>query len=106
MPYDKIPRPEGLDNLVLYSGKYVVFGKILKHGKTRFALGAADLWPSEDTAFEFDEPYFVIALEESEIRWVLDEPFEEVISPANEPSFLKKMWDRLLEKLKPEGSIS
>lgn len=100
MPYDKIPRPEGLDNLVLYSGKYVVFGRIVKYGETRFALGAADLWPSNDTEFDFEEPYFVIALEESEIRWVLDEPFEEVISPANEPSFLKKMWDRLLGRAK------
>ena len=106
MPYEKIPTPDGLDNLVLYSGKYVVFGRILKHGKNRFALGAADLFPMNDTEFDFDEPYFVIALEESEIRWVLDEPFEEVVSPANQPSFLKKMWDRLMGRIKTNGPVS
>ena len=106
MPYDLLPTPEGMEKLVYYSGKYVVFGRILKQGKTRFALGAADLYPMNDTEFAFDEPHFVISLEESEIRWVLDEPFEEVISPANEPSFLKKMWDRLLGKLKTDGPIS
>lgn len=104
MPYDKIPGPDGLDNLVLYSGKYVVFGSIVKQGKTRFALGAADLWANEDTEFSFDAPYFVLTLEESLIRWVIDEPFEEVVSPANEPSFLEKMWDRLLGK-SPKSNI-
>ncbi len=104
MPYEKIPTPDGLDNLVLYSGKYVVFGSIVKPGKTRFALGAVDLWPTEKTDFDFEDPHFVISMEESEIRWVLDEPFEEVVSPANEPSFLQKMWDRLLGRV-PKDSI-
>ena len=103
MPYDLIPAPEGIDDRVFYAGKYVVFGRILKYGKNRFALGAADLFPMNDTEFDFDEPYFVIALEESEIRWVIDEPFADVVSPANEPSFLKKMWDRLLGKAKNSG---
>lgn len=100
MPYDLLPAPDGIDERVFYAGKYVVFGRIVKYGQTRFALGAVDLWPSEDTSFDFVEPYFVLNLEESLIRWVLDEPFAEVISPANEPSFLKKMWDRLLGKAK------
>ena len=106
MPYDLLPAPEGIENRVFYAGKYVVFGRITKPGKTRFALGACDLWPMEDTEFSFDAPHFVIALEESEIRWVLDEPFAEVVSPANEPSFLKKMWDRLLAKMKPNSPVS
>ena len=100
MPYDLLPAPEGFDDRVFYGGKYVVFGRIVKHGQTRFALGAADLWPSNDRSFTFEEPYFVLNLEESSIRWVLDEPFQEVISPANEPSFLQKMWDRILGKIK------
>lgn len=98
MPYDLLPMPNGIYDRVFYAGKYVVFGNILKAGKTRFELGAVSLWPSEDSSFSFEHPYFVLNLEESEIRWVLDEPFEEVISPANEPSFLKKMLDRLLGK--------
>jgi hypothetical protein len=29
---------------------------------------------------------------------VLDEPVADVISPANDPSFLQKMWNRLLTR--------
>ena len=106
MPYDLLPAPEGIDDRVYYAGKYVVFGRIRKHGKERFALGNADFYPMEDTEFDVGEPHFVLSLEESEIRWVLDEPFAEVVSPANEPSFLKKMWNRLLSGLKPKNPLS
>jgi hypothetical protein len=70
-------------------------------------VGNGEIEPTINSEFDLEEPYFILALDGLEILWELEEePFEEVISPANEPSFLKKMWDRLLEKLKPEGSIS
>ena len=84
---------------VYYEGEYVVFGTILQHGKHRItAPGCCEfyLWPKSESEYAFAEPHFVLSLEESEMGWVLDEPLQEVVSPANEPSFLKKMWDRLL----------
>ena len=37
--------------------------------------------------------------------WLLDEDMDEVISPANEPEYLQRMWDRLLQNA-PDGSIN
>ena len=87
-------------------GDYVVFGSILKHGKERIKVGEAYLEAAEDPELEYSMPYFVLYVQELVIPWVLEEPMKDVVSPANEPSFLKKMWDRLLGKLKPEGPVS
>lgn len=85
-----------------YEGKYVVFGRIIQFGKKRFDLQGAYIWPMLDDEFPIEEPHFILSLEELEIMWVLDEPMKEVLSPANEPGFLKKMWKRLLDKVKPD----
>ena len=85
-----------------YMPTYMVYGKILKAGQYEMAAGSASIVGREEDG----ESYFLLDCYEVLLPWVLDEPIEDVISPANEPSFLKKMWDRLLEKLKPEGSIS
>ena len=66
----------------------------------------AYIWPMEDTEFSFEEPHFVLSLEELEIFWVLDEPLKDVVSPANEPPFLKKMWQRLLGKAQKDKTDS
>ena len=99
-PYDSY-----LDR-VCYEGEYVVFGRILRQGKHHICVSdSCDfyIWPKMESEYDIAEPHFVLSLEEAQIRWVLDEPFQEVISPANEPSFLKKMWDRLLRKA-PQGN--
>jgi hypothetical protein len=89
-----------------YEGKYVVFGSIIKPGTRHFDLLNAYIWPMEDTEFSFEEPHFVLSLEELEIFWVLDEPLKDVVSPANEPPFLKKMWQRLLGKAQKDKTDS
>lgn len=91
---------------VRYVGSYAVIGRIQRFGKKPFLVGNAEIQPTINREFDLEEPYFVLDLDGLELRWELDEPFKEVISPANEPSFLKKMWDRLLGKLKPDGPIS
>jgi hypothetical protein len=60
----------------------------------------------EDSEFDIAAPHFVLSLEELELPWRLEEPLKDVISPANEPSFLKKMWDRLLDRLGKNGNQS
>lgn len=88
---------------IWYEGEYVVFGSILHAGKMPIGHGDADgycIIPRSESEYAYDRPHFVLSLEDAEMAWVLDEPMEAVLSPANEPSFLKKMWDRLLGKLK------
>lgn len=90
-----------------YELGYIVFGKILRCGDTELFAGTLHasvvypkrgtyLWeimPKDAECFELSIPFF-------RLPWVLDEPMEDVVSPANEPSFLKKMWYRLLGKAK------
>lgn len=91
---------------VRYVGSYAVFGRILRFGKKPFVVGSAEIEPAIHCEFALEEPYFMLALDGLELHWELDEPFEEVISPANEPSFLKRMWNRLLRNLKSDDILS
>ncbi len=90
MPYD-------VDGRMLYEGTYVVFGRIRKPGKQGFAFGNASLLPMEEDGYDFEEPYFVLTLERIILPWMLDESLKDVVSPANEPFFIDKMMDHLLQ---------
>ena len=92
-------------NRIWYEGEYVVFGSILQHGKK--PITGSDnrnflIWPRRESEYAHTKQHFVLSLEDVQLPWILDEPMEDVLSPANEPSFLKKMWTRLLDKLKPD----
>ena len=95
MPYDLLDQMQ-------YEGYYAVAGKILRTGKESLACANAVVTPCEDRDLHIHtgilEPYFLLHVSVL-LPWVLEEPMQEVLSPANEPSFLKKMWARLLEKL-------
>lgn len=77
-------------------GAYFVFGRILCPGNYEIDIGRAHVLAQ---ACE-DRNGFLIQVMDMHFPWVLDEPMVDVISPANEPSFLKKMWERLLGKNK------
>ena len=93
LPYDF---PGEMD----YDGYYAVCGWILTAGKEPIRIGNAEIRPERCNDLHLNsgcpEPRFFLNLTGITLPWVLDEPMEDVISPANEPSFLKKMWDRLL----------
>ena len=91
---------------VRYVGSYAVFGRIQRFGKKSFVVGNGQIQPTINCEFDLEEPYFILELDGLEILWELEEPFEEVVSPANEPSFLKKMWDKLMNGIKPDGPVS
>lgn len=80
---------------ILYDPTYKVYGKILQFGRYEMQCGLVNIVAREET-----ENSFILDCYEVFLPWTLDEPFKDVISPANEPSFLKKMWDRLLGKAK------
>ena len=98
MPYD-------IQDWLCYEGKYLVFGRIIEKGKDRISVDNGYIFPIETAEFEVDGPYFALSLEELTLSWVLDEPLRDVLSPANEPSFLKRMWNRLLERL-PKDNLN
>ena len=43
-----------------------------------------------------EAPYFVLLIKGIRLPWVLDEPMEDVVSPANEPGFIRKIINRFL----------
>lgn len=94
-----------------YEPAYIVFGRITQVGTTAMSEGSLSilverphkgsyLWdvaPKGVECFSLYIPFF-------SLPWVLDEPIEEVVSPANEPSFLRKMWNKLLGRA-PQNDV-
>ena len=87
-----------------YYGYYAVCGRIHQTGKKPIMVSGTGIRPDRFSDLHINsgcqEPYFFLNVSGINLPWVLDEPMEDVISPANEPSFLKKMWERLLGKNK------
>lgn len=54
----------------------------------------------------FGKPFFVLTSGLLELPWVLDEDMDEVISPANEPEYMQRMMNRLLENADFDDVIS
>jgi hypothetical protein len=92
MPYD-------LDGRMIYDAVWAVRGKVIQKGREVLSLGGVTILPDPDNVRHVNcwcpEPYFLLDISGLELPWVLDEPLEAVVSPANEPSFLAKMWDKL-----------
>ena len=86
----------------LYLSCYAVEGQIVKKGSPLIMVDGVKVMPetAKDAMINcgIHTPYFVLSVGPITLPWVLDEPMEDVISPANLPSFLKRMWDRLLRR--------
>lgn len=99
MPYD-------FQGVMQYDGYYAVSGRILRFGKLPISTGDASILPCVGDDLHIHtgcrEPYFFLNVSVT-LPWVLEEPMEEVISPANTPSFLKRMTERLLRKLRGDS---
>lgn len=89
--------------------RYAVSGTILQDGLQPIVVDGVKVLPfSAEKALmntACPQPYFVLSVRTMDLPWVLDEPMDDVISPANEPSFLKKMLYKLLKK-QPNSDIS
>ena len=90
---------------------YCISGSIVKRGIYPLDSGDAVFSVSthnENPLYEppFGRPFFVLTSGLLELPWVLDEDMDEVISPANEPEYLQRMMDRLLETADSESVIS
>ena len=79
---------------------YAVSGKILKHGSQSIHVGncvfTIEQMEQLDYELKCPKPYFVFTSQFLELPWILDEDMDEVVSPANEPECLERMWKKLL----------
>ena len=81
---------------------YCISGQIIQRssyplegGGTVFSVDTQEEMPFDT---QCKSPYFVITSGFLELPWLLDEDMDEIISTANEPEFLEKMWNRLLDQ--------
>ena len=77
----------------LYLSGYRVTGQILRWGRGPMMVGAVPV-----TAEPSKEGTFLLEVGEVALPWVLEEDMDEVISPANEPEFLERMYRKLMAR--------
>ena len=92
-----------------YDSVYMISGRILNMGRKPLRVGDVLISPkaSEDVQINYScsEPCFGLEVGTVVLPWILKEPMKDTVSPANFPSFLKKMWQRLLSK-PPKDSVN
>jgi len=74
----------------LYLAGYRVTGRIVQAGNAPMMVDGIPI-----SAEPVDEHYFMVEAGEMPLPWVLHEDMDEVISPANEPEFLAKMYRKI-----------
>ena len=84
----------------LYLAGYRVFGEILSYG-----LGPVMVNGIPVTAEPVDNAQFMVEVGEMPLPWSLSEDPNEVVSPANEPEFLEKMYRKLQLRNSCSGPI-
>lgn len=90
---------------------YCISGRIVKNGIYPIDIDGVVLSVStdeENPLYEppFGTPFFVFTTGLLDLPWVLEEDMDEVISPANEPEYLQRMMNRLLENADSELTLS
>ena len=79
---------------------YAVSGIVLKQGTNPIDLNGVFLSVQVQDQLDYElkcpKPYFVFTTDYLDLPWILDEDMDEVVSPANEPECLERMWKKLL----------
>ena len=88
---------------------YAVGGHILTQGSGPIMVSGLTVYPqlAEEAMVNtrISGPYFFLLAGMMYLPWVLDVPMEEVESPANLPSFMKRIWNKLLNR-QPKDEIT
>lgn len=77
----------------LYLLGYKVNGRILRFGCGPILVEQVPVMPQL-----LDDEHFMLEVGEMELPWVMDEDMDEVLSPANEPEFLERMYRKLFQR--------
>lgn len=84
----------------LYLAGYRVTGQIRRMGIAPMMVDGIPV-----TAEPQDSRYFMLEVGEMPLPWVMREDMDEVISPANEPEFLEKMYRKILDRSLGSGTV-
>ena len=85
----------------LYLAGYRVFGQVETYGKSPMMVDGVPV-----SAEPVDDVHFMLEIGEMPLPWMLEEDPDEVVSPANEPEFLEKMYLKMLKRNAYSGFIS
>ena len=77
----------------LYLIGYKVYGSIKQVGNGPIMIDGLPIMGEK-----IDEETFKLEVGEIPMPWVLEEDMNEIISPANEPEFMERMYKRLIER--------
>jgi len=106
---------EGPDELspfepTIYEATFVINGCILQVGSPCLVVNGIPVtvrtMEEADLETERPLPYFALTVGLLELPWVLDEPMEDVISPANEEAYMERMRLKLLRRAEQESLFS
>lgn len=98
-------RVEGPDEMMPFEPTvcqltYCVSGKVLSTGREPLSVDGTVFDIVNGDELDIDtacpKPCFALISGYLELPWVLEEDMDEVISPANEPECLQRMWEKLL----------
>ena len=96
---------EGPDEFCPYEpticeASYIICGKIVRHGTQQIHVDGIPVLISSELDLDHvpPQPSFGMTVGLLELPWVLEEPMEDVISPANDPACLERMWKKLLSR--------
>ncbi len=84
----------------LYLSGYRVTGEIVRWGSCPMMVGGVPV-----TAEPSSNGTFLLEVGELALPWVLPEDMDEVISPANEPEFLERMYQKLMLRSGYSGGL-
>ena len=77
----------------LYLAGYRVTGRILRYGVAPMMVDGIPV-----TAEPREDGFFMIEVGDMPLPWLMFQDPEEVVSPANEPEFLLKMYQKMQER--------
>lgn len=85
----------------LVAACYRVTGQIVRRGEAYLHIDGNPLRPEEA-----DDNTFFLWLGPMELPWTQEEDMDEVLSPANQPEFLDRMMQRLLQWTQDDDLIN
>lgn len=97
--------PEGPDELspfepTIYEASFIVNGRIVERGMKHLYIDGIPVRilnaQDADMDTERSEPYFVLIIGLMELPWLLNEPADQVVSPANEQAYMIRMQKKLM----------
>lgn len=72
---------------------YKVFGRIVQFGREPMLVNGIPVMPTPR-----EPDFFMLEVGEMTLPWILEEDKDEVLSPANEPEYLERMYRVMLKR--------